>query len=247
MQYRVYSLAERPEFRPAFFPFHQLSWPQYLMQGEVAARYFGRLYTDFPEYQVLLLDQEERVVGCAHSIPLIWDGTPEGLPYGWDETLEAGCLGHTAGRRPNTLSALGAMLLPEKKGEGLSPLLLGAMKAAGAASGLGAMIAPVRPTWKSRYPLTPMERYAQWQRPDGSPFDPWVRVHWRMGGRILKVAPESPVITGTVAQWEEWTGISLPESGSYIIPGAPEPLVVDRERDRGRLAEPNLWMVHPIA
>ena len=34
-----------------------------------------------------------------------------------------------------------------------------AMAALGAAHGLGHLIAPVDPSWKERYPLTPIERY----------------------------------------------------------------------------------------
>jgi hypothetical protein len=64
------------------------------------------------------------------------------------------------------------------------------MKAAAADHGLGALIAPVRPTLKDRYPLTPMERYALWERDDGLPFDPWLRVHRRLGARFLAIAPE---------------------------------------------------------
>jgi hypothetical protein len=38
--------------------------------------------------------------------------------------------------------------------------------------GLEALIAPVRPSWKERYPLVPIERYAGWRRADGLLFDP---------------------------------------------------------------------------
>ncbi|MGE5529033.1 MAG: GNAT family N-acetyltransferase, partial [Patescibacteria group bacterium] len=54
-----------------------------------------------------------------------------------------------------------------------------------------ALIAPVRPIWKTRYPLTPMESYVQWKRGDGAPFDPWIRVHWRLGAQPLCVAPNT--------------------------------------------------------
>jgi hypothetical protein len=58
-------------------------------------------------------------------------------------------------------------------------------------AGLNHLIAPVRPSHKDRYPTIPIERYARWTRPDGSPFDPWVRVHTRMGVRIGPVIPYS--------------------------------------------------------
>jgi hypothetical protein len=81
--------------------------------------------------------------------------------------------------------------------------------------GLDALIAPVRPSWKERYPLVPIERYACWRRPDGRLFDPWMRVHERLGAAVLKPEPRSLRITGITAEWESWTGMAFPDSGDY--------------------------------
>ena len=108
------------------------------------------------------------------------------------------------------------------------------------------LVAPVRPTLKSFYPLTPFERYVRWKRDDGAPFDPWPRVHWRLGAEFMKVASEAITVTGTVAEWEEWTGMRFPESGEYIIPGALQPAQIDRENDTGRCDDPNVWMRYPV-
>jgi hypothetical protein len=91
-----------------------------------------------------------------------------------------------------------------------------------------------------------MERYARWEREDGLPFDPWLRVHHRLGARFLEVAPESMVVTGTVSEWEDWTGMHFPETGPYIIEGALRPVEMDLERNLGVYTEPNVWMRHPI-
>jgi hypothetical protein len=50
---------------------------------------------------------------------------------------------------------------------------------------------------------------------------------------------------GVDAVVEEWAGMSFPESGSYVVPGALVPVEIDRERDEGLYVEPNVWMVHP--
>jgi hypothetical protein len=110
--------------------------------------------------------------------------------------------------------------------------------------GLDGVVAPVRPSWKERYPLTAIERYARWRRPDGLLFDPWMRVHERLGAVVLKPEPHSLRITGTVAEWESWTGLTLPESGRYVFSQGLAPLEVDREADVGRYWEPNVWMRH---
>jgi hypothetical protein len=97
------------------------------------------------------------------------------------------------------------------------------------------LLAPVRPSWKERYPLTPIERYARWTREDGLPFDPWIRTHVRLGRVILRPEPRSMRISGTVAEWEDWTEMAFPESGEYVFPHGLAPLAVDREQDLGLL------------
>jgi hypothetical protein len=108
------------------------------------------------------------------------------------------------------------------------------------------VIACVRPNHKPRYPLTPIERYVAWTRDDGLPFDPWIRLHARLGGRIVRPAPRSMTIRGSVADWESWTGLRFPESGDYVVEGATQPVRIDRERDEGVYFDQNVWMVHAL-
>jgi len=135
---------------------------------------------------------------------------------------------------------------PDKQGQGLSAEALRAMRSLAAGHGMHLLVAPVRPTLKSLYPLTPFERYVRWKRDAGAPFDRWLRVHWRLGAEFMKVALEAITVTGTVAEWEQWTGLRFPESGEYLIPGALQPVQIDRENDTGRCDDPNLWMRHPV-
>jgi hypothetical protein len=112
-------------------------------------------------------------------------------------------------------------------------------------AGLRRLIAPVRPSWKERYPLAPIERYVTWRREDGQLLDPWMRLHERLGARVATPLPRSMLITGTVADWEEWTGLPLPETGAYVFPAGLAPLAVDRDAGVCTYWEPNVWMVHP--
>jgi hypothetical protein len=61
----------------------------------------------------------------------------------------------------------------------------------------------------------------------------------------VKVAPHSMRVPGSVGEWEEWTEMTFPETGAYVVPGALVPVEIDRERDEGLYEEPNVWMVHP--
>ena len=120
------------------------------------------------------------------------------------------------------------------------------MRSLAAERGMHSLVAPVRPTLKSSYPLTRFEDYVGWKRDDGSPFDPWLRVHWRIGAESLKVAPATVTVTGTASEWEEWTGMSFPESGEYVVPGALQPITIDQEGGVGRYEDPNVWMLHEL-
>jgi hypothetical protein len=109
--------------------------------------------------------------------------------------------------------------------------------------GLRDLIAPVRPSAKERYPLIPIEEYAHWTRDtDGLPFDPWLRVHVRLGGEILAAEPHGMRIEAPVADWEAWTGLPLPHDGRYTFPQCLAPLTVTG--GIGRYWEPNVWVRH---
>ena len=54
------------------------------------------------------------------------------------------------------------------------------------------------------------------------------------------------IIRGSRTDWETWTGLKLPQSGQYYIPGALNPMEMDIEKDDGVYIEPNVWMVHPV-
>lgn len=246
IQATVFMLDQRPDLEDQARQIGAQIWPEFMLHDPVADRYWERLFTDFPEFQIVVCDSEDRVLSGGNTIPFSWNGTPEGLPAGWDTVLEQGFREREQQVRPTTLSALLAIVVREYQGQGLSGLLLNAMRAVAAGHGLDALVAPVRPTLKSRYPYVPMEDYVGWTREDGKPFDPWLRVHASLGATILRVAPCSMTITGRISDWEEWTGMSFRESGEYVVPGALQPVSMNLEKDFGVYEEPNVWMRHTV-
>jgi GNAT superfamily N-acetyltransferase len=214
------------------------TFPEYMNHNEPGGRFWGRLYEEHPDFQLALLDGDE-LVAELHSVPTPWAGTIEDLASGWDEAFTRA---FESDREANVLCALAIAVLPERQGERLSGHMLEAMRAAAGAAGLEALIAPVRPTLKARYPLIPIESYAGWRRTDGSHFDPWIRLHERLGGEILAPAPASMVMEAPAAEWEEWLAFALPADGTYVVPEMQAPLEV---RDGvGRHVEPNVWLRH---
>jgi GNAT superfamily N-acetyltransferase len=239
----VATYAERPDLAARLDELEDV-WPEFIHHATINRDYWPRLSRELAEFQLVLYDDDaDRVIGKGQTVPFRWDSGREDLPDGVAGVLRRA---FDEGGEPTTLSALVAVVGPRFQGRGLSRLIIEGMRAVAVRHGLGALVAPVRPTLKARYPLTPVERYLTWRRDDGELFDPWLRVHERLGAVILGVCPGSLVVTGAIEEWEEWTGMAFPETGAYVVEGALVPVQIDRERDLGRYIEPNVWMRHPV-
>jgi GNAT superfamily N-acetyltransferase len=243
---RLVSLADRPDLTVPMARHNGAVWPRFMLQDPVADRLWHHLDEEFAAFQVLLLDDEDAIVAAGNSAPLSWDGTDEGLPAGWDDQLIRTVDGAAAGVAPNTLGALQIVVAPGRQGAGISATMVAVFRGLARANGFGWVIACVRPNQKSRYPLMAMPDYAAWRRDDGLPFDAWLRVHERAGGRIVRAAPESMRIEGSIAEWRTWTGLAFPVSGPYVVEGGVAPVDIDVAADRGVYLDANVWVVHRV-
>ena len=245
MDPQVVRYSERPELWDSIRDLSEDVWPEYNLHGETLNYYWAQLYDVFPDWQFVLYDPGDRtVLAEGHTVPLAWDGTDAGLGPGIDVTMAAAFELRAAGGTPTAASALAAEIPPRHPGKRLSGVMLTAMADLAREAGLSHLIAPVRPSRKDRYPTIPIERYVRWTRPDGSPFDSWIRVHTRLGARIGPAIPRSLHITGTVGEWESWTQMPFPETGDYVFPAGLATVHIDRDRDIGEYWEPNVWIVH---
>ncbi|MGD0121653.1 MAG: GNAT family N-acetyltransferase [Candidatus Limnocylindrales bacterium] len=245
--HRLARVSDEPELWQPADLMCSASWPEFMLHDPVADRCWSRLRTDWPEFQLVLVDGAGEVVAASQAAPLRWDDTDDGLPEGWDDQFERSVADLEAGRTPDTLGAIQICIAPARRGQGLSSLMLEAMSQTAVEAGLKALIACVRPPDKARYPLMPAEAYAAWRRPDGLPFDSWLRVHARAGARIVRASPRSMTISGTVAEWHEWTGLTFPVSGPYVVEGALSPVEIDLAAGYGVYHDPNIWMVHDLS
>ncbi len=247
---RFFTVAERPDLAERYSREAEEFWPPHMAfvyHDPVCEEFWPRLDIEFAAFQLIVYDEaEDRFLAQGNTIPLEWSGRDEDLPDGVPAVLRRAFRGSEEGTSPTALCALLAGVQPKVKSTGLSAELLKCMKEIARHHGLSSLVAPVRPNLKERYPLTAMERYAEWRRPDGLPLDPWLRTHERIGGRLAGIAPIGNVFCGTVSEWERWTALTFPESGEYVVPGALNPVRIDRERDEGVLTEPNVWMVHAL-
>jgi hypothetical protein len=218
-------------------------WPEFIFHDPVPPQYMPRVRDFFARYNIYVLDSDTVVAG-GWGVPIAWDGTISDLPDGYDDALVRSVDGYESGRRPSTFSFMAAAVAKDYDKRGLAQVALAELTRRAVDDGLEHVIAPLRPTWKHRYPTVPMTRYATWIRDDGLSIDPWIRTHQRMGATVLGPASRSMVIEGSVAEWETWADMPFPDSGDYVVPDALNLLHVDRGLDRAVYVEENLWVQH---
>ncbi|MBN2383775.1 GNAT family N-acetyltransferase [bacterium] len=244
MSIHMLTLKECPELMPHFRALSEEAWPEFLHH---AALYrWSVLFDEFKHFQFVIVNEAEEVLGLGHTVPFFWDGCLATLPEGIAEITEAAYQGLQNGHAPNTLCALAAIVSTEFRSQGISTRIIQTMRSLAAEHSFQSLIAPVRPTLKSKHPLVPIDRYIDWKTLEDLPFDPWLRVHVRLGAQFLKIIPQALIVQGSVRDWEEWTGMRFPLSGLYTVPGALVPISIDLRQDFGRYDEPNIWMKHVI-
>ncbi len=242
--FTIYTLAQKPGYLDQIEQLSAESWPVFLRNGNSYHWYV--LDELFPDYQLLFCDEAGKLIACGHTVPLIWDGSLADLPGTIDEICVRAEKASQNKQTPNTLSAMAALVSSENRGQNLSSRIVQEMRTLASQHSCTALIAPVRPTWKTRYPLASFERYVEWKRVDGSPFDPWIRVHWRLGATPLCVAPNTLTVEASIKDWEQWTQMVFPDSGMYVVPGALQPVKIDVEHNIGIYEDPNYWMEHRV-
>lgn len=242
---RLHTFADRPDLAGRAAEAEEI-WPEYTLHGDVVFWCWRFLEEDLADHHFVLHDEEQdAVVAVGFTGAIVWDGDESRLPASFDEVLVQALNARRTGKPVDTLCAMAAEIPPDEQSRGLATEVLTGMREIATRHGLRRFVAPVRPSWKERYPLTPVEEYVTWRRDDGTLLDPWMRVHERMGARVSRPIPRAETVSGSVAEWETWTGMAFPSSGTYVIPRGLAPLHVDREHDHATYSEPNVWMVHP--
>jgi GNAT superfamily N-acetyltransferase len=247
------ALRARPDLlAQVFSPAIQGTWPEFMQHDATALLYFGKPHLDAyldTAFAVVDPTRPQVAVGRTFAVPFASAGVPgrEELPdAGWDGVIRWAHEDRALGRPADALSALDITLRPSHRGRGASRRVLDALRGRAAALGYKRLFAPVRPTAKHLEPFTPMAEYVARTTAEGLPADPWLRVHARAGGRIVKVAPTSMVVAGSLADWRRWTAMDFSASGPVAVPGALVPVHVSLEQDHAVYVEPNVWVRHTV-
>lgn len=247
------TLDEAPHLEAAFWAEElRAVWPRFLLHDAAADYFFAEgVFERHHGHVLAAFDEAEpgRLVARAFSVPFAIDTpTRQTLPdAGWDAIARWSHADLLSGRATHAVSALEILVRPDHQGTGLSYRMLEAMRANARRRGATRFVAPVRPNGKHLEPHTPMAEYMARTREDGLPADAWLRVHVRAGGRIVKVAPTSMTVAGTLAQWRAWTGLPFEADGPQVVPGALSPVHVSLAHDHAVYVEPNVWVEHSLA
>ncbi|WP_327412974.1 N-acetyltransferase [Streptomyces sp. NBC_01233] len=243
----ITTLAERPELADRLWDMND-PWPPFAAHDALAWLLYPRMTAELADY-VMVATDGDAVVARGFSVPFaLHAGGRDGvLPaQGWDRVLMWAFSDLRRGVRPDTVSAIEITVAADRQGEGLSGLMLAAMRDNARARGFAEVVAPVRPSGKPAEPDTSIHEYAYRTREDGLPYDPWLRVHVRAGGVVHSVAPLSMTITGSLAQWREWTGLPFDAAGPVRVPGALTPVRCEPEQGYAVYVEPNVWVRHRL-
>lgn len=244
--YKVISLADRYDLFEKQDEICEEAWPEFILHHPIIDEYWMSFINAFKEYQLLIIKDDEIYV-IINSVPLNLDIQLDSLPKeGWDWGIKKSIDDYNARKQPNALMGVEIVVNKKHQGKGLSSLAVIEMLDLSKRKKFKSLIVPVRPSLKHLYPLTAMENYIKWTNKDNLPFDAWLRVHVKLGGKIVKVCSESMKISGNVSEWEQWTKLKFPETNDYVISGGLNPLLIDKERDKGIYIEPNVWIFHQI-
>ena len=154
----VHTACERPDLWDRGIDSRSV-WPEYNLHGDVLNQWWRLLDEELPEFQFVLYDERDDVVVAeGHTGPFAWDGVDQTLPDGIDRAIEL-IFQQSRSRQPvNTLCALAA----ETPGRDAAADLRSRSwrRCARSRNVMGWLIwsAPVRPSWKDRYPVTSIER-----------------------------------------------------------------------------------------
>ncbi len=237
----ITTFADSPKIASAADEMEKAVWSSlgFLNFSEPFIHYFD-LMDRYPDYQIAVVDRErDYVVATGNLIPLYHDDVDNLPDGGWDWAL--GRAAETVQRAPNMVVGLSVSVPGAHRNRGLARIVLGAMRNLVDSKGLGAPFLPVRPTMLERHLDADIADYATWRRADGQYYDPWMRSHEGVGGRMIGLCRNSMIVEKPVGFWEAWSGQRYDTSGRYPIAGGLVPVTIDLERGVGSYIEPNVW------
>ena len=243
----IRSRADAPQLKRAASAIEQAAWSNlgYLNYTRAHYDYYSELLDAYPEYQLCLVDEDTGYpVAVANSVPFACSGPDDLPPEGWDWVIETAA--RTMNTRVNMLGALAVSVPAVHRSKGYARLMIRSLIDLAETKKLDGVVVPVRPTAKARHPWVPIADYMAWTDDSGRPYDPWLRSHLSVGGKLIGPCERSMVVHEHIAFWENWSEQRFEQSGAYALPGTLAPVEIDIDRQTGTYEEPNVWVTYPV-
>ena len=148
----------------------------------------------------------------------------------------------TKNMRVNMLGALAVSVPAVHRSKGYARVMIRSLIELAESKGLDGVVVPVRPTAKVRHPWVPIVDYMAWTDESGQAYDPWLRSHLSVGGKLIGPCERSMVVHEHIAFWENWSKERFERSGAYALEGALAPVRIDLDSQTGTYEEPNVWV-----
>ncbi len=137
----------------------------------------------------------------------------------------------------NMLGALAISVPAIYRSNGYARMMIKALLDLAQREGLGGLIAPVRPSLKSRHPDISIYDYITWTDATAARMIPGSAAILP-GGRLVRPCERSMVVHEHVGFWESWSRQKFETSGQYLLEGALVPIEIDLDRNFGRYKSP---------
>lgn len=132
--------------------------------------------------------EPEILAGGGITTQIRWDSDPDTLPRGWQGAVRQSFLDRQAAcRTPNTLVGLLAFTTRRFRGRGLAAEVLSKMCGIAQSRGYRHLIVPALPPtqFRKEYVRASVEEIAGLRRDDGESLDYWIRLHEKLGAKII--------------------------------------------------------------
>jgi hypothetical protein len=155
-------------------------------------------FSKIPLNYILLLDRENSdsvrtLIGTGVTTTIFWNGENDDLPEGWRGSVRRSFMNSLENKSPNTLVGLGITIEDAYKRHGWAEKVIGYMKVLSAILSLKKLIIPLMPPkrYLLEYASIPFEEFASLKREDSTFEDHWIRLHVKVGAKVLKYSSQS--------------------------------------------------------
>ncbi|WP_370971514.1 hypothetical protein [Amycolatopsis sp. cg9] len=113
---KIVTTGERPDLKGDGMAPLRLGWPPFVLRDPISGTHRDAVQRYFPQFDVLLLENDSEVLGRATAVALRWDGSVPTLPSGYDGALIASVAEHENSVEPDTLCVVAATVRPDRTG-----------------------------------------------------------------------------------------------------------------------------------